>query len=121
MSRLRKCLIKTRPEAINRRARFVLERLGEHYWDPSKAHPDKILPPFPPRMGWRFETERLAIITNFGCLTITWDGSPVYEYDGFRVRRFNYGAEWLGELGAAYDDLRSKERRWNAARWRDLN
>jgi len=121
MNRLRKWLIKTRPGAINRRARFVLKRLGEHYWDASETHPDKLLPPFPPRTGKRFEAERLTIVTNFGCLTITWDGSLVYEHDGFRVRRFNYGAEWLDELSAVHDDLQSKARRGDVARWRDLD
>ena len=117
---LRKRYVKVRPGVVNRRARFVLDELGEYYHKATKIYPNDILPPEAPRHGKRFDGERLNIVSDFGTVTVFWDDEPVFRHDGRSVSRFNYSEGWLSELDDLYVDLRSKNARTYAARWRDL-
>jgi len=120
MQWLRKLTVKVRPGAINRKARFVLDELGDYYHTAIKIYPNDVLPPEAPRHGKRLDGERLGIISDFGTLTVTWDGDPVFRHDGHSVTRLNYGEDWLSELNSLHAELQSKTARAHAARWRDL-
>lgn len=127
MRRVSKWLRLRLPSApIAKRAKFVVQELGEYY---SKTYPHKPgqLPPIPPEDGRQYEDELLRITwSDRGDVKVYFNLDEgwfevFHSLRGGDVVRFNYGDEWVEALNDLYVDLKSKEKRAEKARFQDVD
>lgn len=119
---------KARPDLVTSKVRVIVHKLGEftRLSEPRKEGPPTKsgtppLPPAPPEDGYLYEDDELRLeVSDRNTCRVFWLGKCVYTSYMGATDRFNYGEAWLRAIDELHDDIQSKKRRANQAKWCDL-